>query len=95
MATQQTRTVRLEEGRQYRVLRDGCKLSSWKYVGRGGFAGKEIRLKQGDTITFKGYRKGIGSDNINQPWFEHDNGKGHFVPNVWGHVAEGFIELIE
>jgi len=87
--------MKLEEGKTYKVLKDGARLTWWVYVGPSTHQGASADLIKGDEIVYRGHKMGLGADNIPTPNFKRGDVSGEFWPNNWGQVEDGWLEAVD
>ena len=87
--------MRFEEGKEYRVLKDGARLSWQVAMGPSCWQGADKKLAVDDVITYTGAKMGWGSDNIPLENFTDGKAAGEFWPNNWGRVEDGWLEPVE
>lgn len=87
-------TIKLTEGKDYKIIKDGAFLSWEESIGPYAWQGKSYALKIGDVVTYVGMKMGWGSDNIHQDNFSCGNARGSFWPQDWGSADTSFMEEI-
>ena len=84
--------IDLEKGHTYRVLKHGASLNKMVSTGSFGYSGESKDLPVGAEIKFIGEFMGLGGDNIKLPHFNYNGFQGHFSPEYWGSIEEGWLE---
>jgi hypothetical protein len=93
--------MKYENGKRYRVVRDGASLSGMVAIGSGAWRGWSRKLAVGEILTCTGYRRGWGSDPITEVTFDDAQAKAAragfvaFEPSRWGTPVAGYIEPVD
>lgn len=87
--------VKLEVGKTYRVLKEGCRLSRTVSIATNCWTDKKELLPVGANVEFVGYKNCWGSDPIPVPNFRFGDVKGEFWPNDWGSIHTDVLAPVE
>lgn len=85
----------LTEGARYEVTTDEAKLVTRHSTGPWAWRFDSRPLDEGEILTYRGKRPGLGHDNVDHDTFERRDGTvGEYKPNHWGRANRDTLTAV-